>query len=96
VKLGKRTAKLLREAIVLAYVEGHSHGLYSDPLDFNAKFPRDSEIVRTVLISATRLEDKFPTLARLEEARNADAEHRQAFTEMLKAYMASENRGEVQ
>ncbi len=85
-KLGKRTAKLLREAIVLAYVEGHHHGQYAER---DEEFPKDSEIVRTVLISATRLEGQFPTLSRLDAAQKADEEYRRAFYGALKAEIAA-------
>jgi hypothetical protein len=97
VKIGPRTAKLIREAIVLAHVHGSRWG-QANPrqLDGNDDYPSDSEVVRQVLISATRNADKFPTLAKLDVAQEADAKHRQAFTEGIKQLMAelAEQNGE--
>lgn len=96
-KIGPRTARLLREAIVLAHVHGSPWG-QANPrqLGGNDDYPKDSDVVRQVLISATRNADKFPTLAKLDVAQEADAQHRQACTEELKQLMAqrAEQNGE--
>jgi hypothetical protein len=97
VKIGPRTAKLLREAILLAHVHGSCWG-QANPrqLGGDDDYPKDSEVVRQVLVSATRNADKFPTLAKLDVAQEADARHRQAFTEEIKQLMAqrAEQNGE--
>lgn len=67
VKIGKRTAKLLREAIVLGYVEGAwREGGHK------ATIPADSDIVAGVLDSAKRNRDLYPTLSRVESETGAD------------------------
>jgi hypothetical protein len=63
-KLGKRTAKLVREAIVLAHVEGAHWGRYGG--DAPGAYPRDSDVVDRVLYAATRMPDLYPTLSRVE------------------------------
>jgi hypothetical protein len=68
--IGKRTARLLREAIVLAHVEGwwwESGRAKEEP------YPKDSEIVARVLYSASRMQDQYPALGRLA-ARLAEAD----------------------
>lgn len=61
-KLGKRTAKLVREAAVMGYVHGFRHGAYApeDP------FPKDSAIVFVVLDAAKRNKNLYPTLGLVE------------------------------
>jgi hypothetical protein len=64
VKIGKRTAKLLREAIVLAHVEGAFWAGYT-PTEDNP-YLKDSVVVANVLRSARSNRDTFPTLGRVE------------------------------
>lgn len=91
-RLGKRTAKLVREAIVLAHVEGARWAGHVDP----DNYPKDSDVVRKVLISATRLGDLYPTLSTLDAAQAADAEYREQCAEAIKALMvASESTKEA-
>lgn len=85
-KLGKRTAKLLREAIVLAHVEGAQWGQVHGR---DATYPKDSDVVRRVLTAAVSFSDLYPTLAKLDEAQAADAERRRESVEFLAAFVAS-------
>jgi hypothetical protein len=63
--VGKRTAKLLREAIVLAHVHGARWGrYYENPMD---QYPSDSSVVEGVLRAARANKDLYPTLGRLSE-----------------------------
>jgi hypothetical protein len=87
VKLGKRTAKLLREAIVLAHVEGARWGQCHDR---DAEYPADSDVVFRVLSAAAVLNDIYPTLSKLEEAQAADQERRQRFTDAIVAELQGE------
>jgi hypothetical protein len=82
-RIGPRTAKLLREAIVLAYVEGTRC-----PAEPGVPFPKDSEIVSLVLASSVGFRDLYPTLSRLDEAKAADAERRQQAIEWINHLMA--------
>jgi hypothetical protein len=62
--LGKRTARLVREAIVLAHVEGARwaghHGADG--------YPKDSAVVAKVLRSSKSFSDLYPTLSKVEPA----------------------------
>lgn len=80
-KIGKRTAQLLREAIVLAHVEGMRYGRSSEPDD---PYPKDSDVVAHVLAASVSFRTIYPTLSKLDEAREADAERRRQSTEMLR------------
>lgn len=66
-KLGKRTARLVREAAVLGFVHGSRWG-QANPRVLSAKeqFPRDSEIVADVLWASKSFRDLYPTLCRAE------------------------------
>lgn len=66
--LGRRTAKLVREAIVLAHVEGAFWAGYSPSAE--DPYPRDSDVVARVLRSAKSNRDIYPVLSRVE--RSAD------------------------
>lgn len=56
-----REARILREAAVLGYVIGATHGPYRD------KIPRDSDIVAEVRAAAKHMfSDLYPLLALLE------------------------------
>lgn len=82
-KIGPHTAKLLREAIVLAYVEGTRH-----PTEQGVPFPKDSDIVSLVLASSVGFRDLYPTLSKLDEAKAADAERHRQSIERIKHLMA--------
>lgn len=60
-KLGKRTARLVREAAVLGYVNG-AWAMGGQP----ATIPPDSAIVAGVIRAARAHSDLHPTLARAE------------------------------
>lgn len=96
-KLGKRTAKLLGEAMVLGFVEG-SHWGQANPrqLGDDDRFPKDAEIVFRVLAASTSFRDLYPTLSKLDEAKAADAERRRESMEQIKQLMAqrAEQNGE--
>ena len=64
-KLGKRTAKLVREAIVLAHVEGAFFGAHK-PLVSEEDYPKDSDVVARVLRAAKSNADLYPTLSKVE------------------------------
>jgi hypothetical protein len=81
-KIGPRTTQLLREAIVLAYVEGTRR-----PAEPGVPFPKDADIVSLVLASSVSFRDLYPTLSRLDEAKAADAERRQQSIELTKHLM---------
>lgn len=67
--LGKRTARLLREAMVLAYANGAWDGLPRDELGGvdRAAYPADSDVVAGVLRAARSHKDIYPELGRLAE-----------------------------
>jgi hypothetical protein len=64
VKIGKRTTKLLREAIVLAHVEGAFWAGYTPTGD--DPYLKDSVVVANVLRSARSNRDLYPLLSRVE------------------------------
>jgi hypothetical protein len=64
-KLGKRTAKLVHEAIVLAHVEGAHWAGYSGG---GEGYPRDSDVVAHVLRASKFLGDLYPTLSKVAVA----------------------------
>lgn len=88
-KIGKRTAKLLREAIVLAHVEGSR---WSQCHGRDDEYPTDAEIVAQVLAASVTFADLYPTLSKTEEAQAADAERRRRSLELLKAALRDEPR----
>jgi hypothetical protein len=69
--LGKRTAQLLRDAIVLAHVEGWWWG--RGALTEGERYPKDSEVIASVLYAASRMKDQYPTLGRLADRLDAEA-----------------------
>jgi hypothetical protein len=87
--LGKRTAKLLQEAILLAHVEGARWAGYHGGVA--AGYPKDSEVVGRVLSAAVSFEDLYPTLSKLEEAQAARSQSQQRFVEDVLAGMRHEN-----
>jgi hypothetical protein len=92
VKIGKRTAKLLREAMVLAYVEGSRWGQCHPNSFEDSEFPTDSQIVQQVLTAAVLFGDLYPTLSKTDDAQVADAERERRHLELL-ATLANSSRG---
>ncbi len=84
-RLGKRTAKIVREAIVLAHVEGARWAGHVDP----DNYPKDSTVVRRVLAAASNMPDLYPHLSRLDEAQEADTEMREESVARIAALMHS-------
>jgi hypothetical protein len=92
-KLGKRTEKLVREAMVMAFVQGTRWGRATT---WDDKVPRDSEIVHRVLVSAVRNSDLYPTLSKLDAALEADAAQREQGIADIVALMNASKNGGVQ
>lgn len=68
-KLGKRTARLIREAMVMGFVQGSMWGEFnprSHRNDSESKFPLDSDIVARTLRGAQSFSDIYPLLSRVE------------------------------
>lgn len=63
-KLGKRTERLVREAMVLGFVEGvrWAGGLVGDLDDY----PPDSAVQRRVYKAAHKFNDLYPLLSKVE------------------------------
>jgi hypothetical protein len=61
-RLGKRTAKLVREAMVLGFVEG----AWAETTGLGATIPPDREIVIRVLRAARAHPDLYPSLSKVE------------------------------
>lgn len=59
-KIGKRTARLVREAAVLGFVNG-AHSVTPE-----ANIPKDSAIVANVIRAARSIPDLYPLLSRAE------------------------------
>lgn len=59
--LTERETRLIREAAVMGYVQGTQAGR-------DVPVPRDSDIVRSVLLAADTFDDLYPTLSRLGRA----------------------------
>jgi hypothetical protein len=87
VKVGKRTAKLLREAMVLAYVEGSRWGQCHPDCHGEASFPTDSQIVQQVVVASVAFRDLYPTLSRIDDAQSADVQRRRRELELLTVMM---------
>lgn len=85
-KLGKRTAKLLREAIVLAHVEGVRWGQVHARDD---EYPSDSQVLARVLAAAVSFSDLYPTLSKLDEAKAARAAQQRTFIQDVLELMQS-------
>lgn len=62
-KLGKRTAKLVREAAIAGFVAGNRYG--PDPTEPPDGFPNDTQIWIYTLRVARKCEDVYPSLARV-------------------------------
>ena len=86
-RLGKRTARLVRQAAVAGFVNGTRFAQGRPPREVDAEFPRDSFVVAGVLRTARAHSDNFPTLATVESvddaADAAEAEIEAAKTAML-------------
>lgn len=68
-RLGKRTARLVREASVMAFVQGSMWGRVQGrkgPDDEESTFPRDSEILDRTMRGARSNADLYPTLSKVE------------------------------
>lgn len=67
--IDKRTARLVREAMVLGYANGawDGHAKARGGQDLPDDYPKDSEVVAGVLRSARSSKDLYPTLGRLAE-----------------------------
>lgn len=61
-RLGKRTARLVREAAVLGYV----NGVWSTGAGFKADIPPDTAVFAEVLRAARTLPELYPSLSRAE------------------------------
>jgi hypothetical protein len=83
-QLPPATAKLLREAIVLAHVEGMRYGRATEPGD---PYPKDADVVALVLAASVGFRDLYPALSQLDEAKEADAERRRRSIERTKYLM---------
>jgi hypothetical protein len=66
VKVGKRTAKLIREAAVMGFVHGSMWGRAFPDRHGGEQFPRDSDILARVMRGARSHRDLYPTLGRAE------------------------------
>lgn len=66
-RIGKRTARLVREAIVLGHVEGAWFGRAVPYGDQEEGYPADSVVFFNALRSARSNRDKFPTLAKFAD-----------------------------
>jgi len=71
VRLGKRTARLVRQAAVAGFVNGTRFAQGRTAGEVDAEFPRDSVIVAGVLRTARAHSDNFPTLAKVESVDDA-------------------------
>lgn len=65
-KIGTRTARLVREAAIAGYVNGSRFAQYRSPTEVDADFPQDSLIVAGVLKTARAHGDLYRTLAKVE------------------------------
>jgi hypothetical protein len=86
VKVGKRTAKLLREAIVLAFAEGSQWGRATTANDPHL---RDSAVVKQVLAASTSFRDLYPTLSSLDESRSSADDLRYESIQRIKHLMTN-------
>jgi hypothetical protein len=75
--IGKRTAQLLRDAIVLAHVEGVWWGRAVPRGSQEDQYPKDSEVIAKVLEAARRNKDHYGALGRLADRLDAHARARQ-------------------
>ena len=63
-KINHKTAVLLREAMVLAFVEGARFA--AEGRELPKPYPKDSEVVWTVLEAAQRFREIYPHLGRID------------------------------
>ena len=67
-KIGKRTAKLIREAAVMGFVQGSMWGEVQGykPRAERSPHPKDSEVLDRVMRGARKFPDLYPTLSKVE------------------------------
>jgi hypothetical protein len=70
-RLGKRTTRLVREAIVLGFVEGAHWGRFWDG-QIEGVYPKDSAVVARVLRAARSNRDLYPMLGRVDQDQYAN------------------------
>lgn len=85
-RLGKRTARLVRQAMVMGFVHGVQHGANRSWREAEDEFPGDSVIVANALRAARKNSDLYPTLAKVE---SVDAEADAAEAAMTEASMST-------
>ncbi len=88
-RLGKRTAKLVREAAVAGFVQGTRWAGWVPPRGEPDPFPFDPEILTLAFRCAAKFPDLYPTLSKVEEVWEADAEARCRSNAELAALMAA-------
>jgi hypothetical protein len=66
-RVGKRTAKLIREAAVMGFVQGTMWGRAFPDRREEEQFPRDSDILGRVMRGARSHRDLYPTLSKVED-----------------------------
>jgi len=90
VKLGKRTAQLVREAAVMAFVQGSLWGKSegrNEVMGFASEpHPRDSVVLRDVLRAARSHSDLYPLLSKAE-IEGVQVERTEQEWEVLRALM---------
>jgi len=68
VRLGKRTARLVREAAVLGFVEGAWwRGGHTTAADARADYPKDADVLAWVMRSARSNRDLYPLLSNVDD-----------------------------
>lgn len=72
-RLGKRTAKLVREAAVAGFVQGTRWAGWQPPRGEPDPFPDDSEIWVMACRCAEKFADLYPTLSKVEDEEYAAA-----------------------
>lgn len=65
-KLGKRTERLVREAMVLGFAEGARWAGYIHHDEVALRYPKDSDVLKRVYRTAGSFEDLYPLLSRVE------------------------------
>jgi hypothetical protein len=72
-RLGKRTAKLVREAAVLGFANGAYWAADRSWSECEANYPKDTRVVADVIRSARNNADLYPTLSKVEQVDDATA-----------------------
>jgi hypothetical protein len=67
-RLGKRTARLVREAAVMGFVQGSMWGEVQGhkPRAERSPHPKDSEVLDRVMLGARKHSDLYPALSKVE------------------------------